>query len=40
MNWRMRQSDLRAFIDTVPYALEEIDRLTSEGYPLHPSVQI
>jgi intracellular sulfur oxidation DsrE/DsrF family protein len=36
----VRQSDLPAFIDTVPYAPEEIDRLTAEGYLLHPSVQI
>ncbi|MCZ6709455.1 MAG: hypothetical protein O7B25_03745 [Gammaproteobacteria bacterium] len=36
----VRQSDLPAFIDTVPYAPEEIDRLMSEGYLLHPSVKI
>ena len=33
-------SDLPAFIETVPYAPEELDRLKSEGYLPHPSVQI
>jgi hypothetical protein len=33
-------ADLPAFIETVPYAPEELERLKSEGYLPHPSVQI
>ncbi|MDH3644666.1 MAG: hypothetical protein OES38_21340 [Gammaproteobacteria bacterium] len=36
----VQQSDLPAFIETVPYAPEELDRLKSEGYLPYPSLQI
>lgn len=36
----VRPSDLPAFIEMVPYAPEEIDRLRSEGYLPHPLMQI
>lgn len=36
----VQRSDLPAFIETVPYAPEEIDRLKTEGYLPYPSVQI
>ena len=36
----LEQSDLPAFIETVPYAPEELERLQSEGYLPYPSLQI
>jgi intracellular sulfur oxidation DsrE/DsrF family protein len=36
----IQRSDLPAFIDTVPYAPEELERLKSQGYMPLPSVQI
>lgn len=34
------RSDLLPFVDTVPYAPEEIRRLQAGGYVAHPSVEI
>ena len=39
-NNNIQKSDLLPFIDTVPYAPEEIRKLRTEGYLQHPSVEI
>lgn len=36
----IQKSDLLPFIDTVPYAPEEIDKLKAKGYQPHRSVQM
>jgi intracellular sulfur oxidation DsrE/DsrF family protein len=36
----IEKSDLLPFVDTVPYAPEEIERLKASGYQSHPSIQI